>query len=264
MYRHATRSFGPAGRHHATIPSSVTTPSLPRYEQIAQHLRALVAAAEPGDRLPSDAELCEQFSVSRMTARHAVAVLANESLVVRRRGQGTFVAARRVPRLLGSPLSFTESMRRRGLTATSRVLMRTLEVPSSEDVVALRITAAATVVVLERLRLADGVPMAIERAVIHPEVASALPDETTFLSLHDVFEQLGHVPMRALATVSARLVTPREARYLELPRTGVVLCERRIIEDQTGMPLEHTETRYAAERYEFEAVLRRNSTEALE
>jgi GntR family transcriptional regulator len=242
----------------------MTSPRLPRYEEIARHLRTLVADARAGDRLPSDAELCEQFSVSRMTARHAVEVLANENLIVRKRGQGTFVAARRVPRLLGSPLSFTESMRRRGLTATSRVLGRAFEPPAPDDVSALGIEPDTAVLVLERLRLADGVPMAIERAVIHPEVALHLPDDAHMPSLHEAFEQLGHIPMRALATVSARAVTPREARYLELPRSGVVLCERRIIEDQRGLPLEHTETRYAAARYEFEAVLHREATDVLE
>lgn len=242
----------------------MTPPRLPRYEEIARHLRTLVAEARPGDRLPSDAELCEQFSVSRMTARHAVEVLANENLIVRRRGQGTFVAARRVPRLLGSPLSFTESMRRRGLTATSRVLIRAFGSPSPEDAAALGIAPQDTVLVLERLRLADGTPMAIERAVIHPEVASQLPDDARMPSLHEAFEELGHIPMRALATVSARTVTAREARYLELPRNGVVLCERRIIEDQHGLPLEHTETRYAAARYEFDAVLHREETDVLE
>ena len=94
----------------------------PRYLEIADYLRDLIADAQLGDRLPSDAELCDRFGVSRMTARQAVNVLANERLLVRKRGSGTFVTGRRVPRALGSPLSFSESMRRRGMEPTSRVL----------------------------------------------------------------------------------------------------------------------------------------------
>ena len=105
----------------------------PRYEQIADYLRGLVANSEPGDRLPSDAELCERFGVSRMTARQAVQVLASDDLVVRRRGAGTFVAARRVPRLLGSPLSFSESMKRRGMTASSELLQRKEITPTETE-----------------------------------------------------------------------------------------------------------------------------------
>src|SRR3954466_1880961 len=99
----------------ARLAARMTTETTPRYLEIADALRRQVAAGRPGDRLPSDAELCLRFSVSRMTARQAVQLLANEGLLVRRRGEGTFIAARTVPRILGSPLSFTENMRRRGL-----------------------------------------------------------------------------------------------------------------------------------------------------
>ena len=57
-------------------------PRSPRYLEIAEYLRRLVAALEPGARLPSDAELCERFGVSRMTARQAVQLLGTERLLV--------------------------------------------------------------------------------------------------------------------------------------------------------------------------------------
>src|SRR5688500_13009301 len=103
--------------------------SSPRYRQIAEYLRGLVEAGAPGDRLPSDAELCARFEVSRMTARQAVDVLLADQLVLRRRGKGTFVAERPVPRLLGSPLSFTASMGRRGRTPSSQLLASGLMAP---------------------------------------------------------------------------------------------------------------------------------------
>jgi GntR family transcriptional regulator len=232
-----------------------------RYLEIADYLRTLVVAAEPGDRMPSDAEICARFGVSRMTARHAVQLLVNEGLVFRRRGQGTFVSPRRVHRLLGSPLSFTESMRRRGLTASSQVLEFGHIDPTPEDVKALDIGGDERPLLLERLRLADGIPMAIERAVITPRCPDILTEDLERESLHDVFERLGHVPTRALAKVSARSATNRERDLLELTASGVVLCERRVISDQDEMPLEHTETRYAAERYEFDVVLYASETE---
>lgn len=228
-----------------------------RYQEIATYLSGLVADRRPGDLLPSDAELCERFGVSRGTARQAVQQLVIAGSVVRRRGQGTYVAAPRIPRLLGSPLSFTESMRRRGLEASSVVLERGIATPSPADVAALGIAPTDRPVVLERLRLAGGVPMAIERAVITPACAAVIAEDLAAGSLHDAFERLGRRPSVALATVSARRATARERRLLELASSGVVLCERRVISDQDGTPLEHTETRYAAERYEFETVLYR-------
>lgn len=81
-----------------------------RYELIADYLKGLIAEAEPGDRLPSEAELRERFDVSRMTARQAVQMVANDGFIERRRGAGTFIRAHPVPRDLGSSLSFSGSV----------------------------------------------------------------------------------------------------------------------------------------------------------
>jgi GntR family transcriptional regulator len=234
----------------------------PRYLEIADYLRRLVASARTGDRLPSDAELCERFGVSRMTARQAVQLLSNERLLTRRRGDGTFVAARTAARTLGSPLSFTESMRRRGLRATSRVLAAGWSSPHEDDVAALGLGPGEQVIRLDRLRFADGRPMAIERAAIAPAFAAVLGEDLEAGSLHAAFERMGSQPVQAEARVSARRAMSGERQALELGPGGVVLVERRIITDQAGRPLEHTETVYAAERYEFEAVLRGEPVEA--
>ena len=242
----------------------MTSQSQARYAQIAQYLRTLVAAGSPGDRLPSEAELCERFVVSRMTARQAVHLLVTEGLLYRRRGQGTFVAARPVPRPLGSHLSFTESMRRRGLRATSRILVAKLADPTAEDAEALRLQEGDRIVLLERLRLADDTPMAIEHAVLSPALAPVLEDDLEQASLHAAMERLGRIPTRAQARVTARAATADEQRLLELDGGAVLLCERRVISDQDGRPLEHTETRYAAQRYDFEVVFHRDDQDRIE
>ena len=232
----------------------------PRYLEIADYLRELVAKAEPGERLPSDAELCERFGVSRMTARQAVMILANEHLLERKRGSGTYVTSRRVPRALGSPLSFSESMRLRGMVPSSRVL-RAGPVEITEQVAAVfGMETSVPAIVLERLRLADGVPMAIEHAIIPADNSELLDEDLTSGSLHAAFERAGRVPTRALAEVGARMATERERDLLELPANGIILTEVRTIFDQHDAPLEHTSTFYAAERYAFSAVLYRDET----
>ena len=230
-------------------------PSVARHEQIAHHLRRLVAAASPGDRLPSDAELCAQFGVSRMTARQAVQTLANERLLYRQRGRGTFVAARQIPRVLGSPLSFSASTRRRGMAPGSVVLASGRRPASEEEAEALGLAADDLVVTVDRVRLADAVPMAIEHAAIHPSCDFVLDDDLAAGSLHDSFAAHGRTAAAAFAKVASRRATAVEQRLLELGADGVVLTERRTIVDPDGRPLEHTETVYAAERYSFEAVL---------
>jgi GntR family transcriptional regulator len=241
----------------------VSVKGTPRYEAIATHLRELVAQGRPGERLPSDAELCRRFSVSRMTARHAVERLEREGLLYRRRGQGTFVSARPVLRVLGSPLSFTESMRRRGLRATSQLLFSGEVEPSADDVVALRLKTGQPAWVIERLRLADDTPMAIERVVLPPDLFDVAGDDLERASLHEAFERRGRVPTRAQAWVSASVAGARERRLLDLRHPAALIVERRVISDQDELPLEHTETLYTAERYRFETVLLRDAIEML-
>lgn len=227
-----------------------------RYELIAAYLNELVAAAEPGDRLPSEAELCERFGVSRMTARQAVQLVANEGLIERRRGAGTFVRAHPVPRDLGSPLSFTGSMRSRGMTASSETLEWGDVKPNADEQSALGLEDGEGGYVLERLRMADGTPMAIERVVMPRELALSLGDDFQNGSLHDAFRVIGRNPTEAHAEVTARRATKRERELLGLPPSGIIISEKRTIYDQMGAPLERTETRYAASRYSFRAILR--------
>ena len=226
-----------------------------RYLDIAAHLRERVAASEPGDLLPSDAELCQQFNVSRMTARQAVQLLVNEHLVERRRGRGTFVAPRRVPRALGSPLSFTESMRQRGLRASSRPIESRVTTANDQEARALGIDLGDPIYVIERVRLADGVPMAIERVALPTSIAALIDTSLGSGSLHRAFEASDMVPSKAHADVSARLATDWEQEHLELGPNTVVLTEERTIFDQEDRVLEHTVTLYAADRYSFSAVL---------
>jgi GntR family transcriptional regulator len=233
-----------------------------RYEEIAAHLRALARELPAGSRLPSEAELCERFGVSRMTARQAVQQLVADRLVERRRGAGTFVAPDRVPRLLGSPLSFSASMRRRGLTASSRLIDRGRIVPTPSEAAALRLAPGVGAYVLERLRLADGTPMAIERVVMPLEVAELLGDEIETGSLHDAFERIGHTPSRAVAHVTAQRAPAEHRRLLGLGANGIVLVEERVISDQHDRPLEATRSSYVADRYAFEAVLYGDTEEA--
>src|ERR1700754_4565673 len=87
---------------------------VPRYFEIEQALRARIAELAPDDPLPSDAQLCAEFGVSRMTARNAVARLAQEGIVSRVPGRGTFVAEPPVHRQAGNLLSFSAEMRRQG------------------------------------------------------------------------------------------------------------------------------------------------------
>jgi GntR family transcriptional regulator len=225
-----------------------------RYRAIELYLRTLVEAAGPGDPLPSEAELCERFSVSRMTVRQALQELTNDGLVERRRGQGTFVAHRPVHRHPGVFLSFTEEMNRRGMQATSRLLSAGLDDPRRSETLDLGLAPDSQVVRVVRVRLADGVPVALEDAALVPELGWVLDEDLGGGSLHGALAGRGTVATRATGTITARLARASETELLDLTPQSALLVELRILFDQEGQVFERTETRYVADRYVIDVV----------
>jgi GntR family transcriptional regulator len=223
---------------------------VPRYYEIEQALRARIAELRPDDPLPSDAMLCEEFGVSRMTARNAVQRLTQEGLVYRVPGRGTFVAEPPVHRQAGSLLSFTEEMRRRGREPTSRVLARDVREPRPAEASRLQLEPGEQVIAVRRLRLADEEPLAVEEAVFPAAIAPlVLRADLERASLHDTLVQGGHIPTMGRARLGAEAAGEDDASLLDVPPGSPLLVEKRVIHDQDGNPLELCESRYAADRY---------------
>lgn len=223
---------------------------VPRYFEIEQALRGRIAELKPDDPLPSDAMLCEEFGVSRMTARNAVARLAQEGIVYRVPGRGTFVAQPPVHRQAGNLLNFTEEMRRRGRVPRSRLLARALREPTPAESSRLLLPAHARVVAIRRLRLADEEPIAIEEAVFGDPLAPVLlAADLETASLHRTLVAAGRAPTGGRASLGAEEAGAEEAVLLGLAPGAPLLVERRLILDQDGSPLELTESRYAGGRY---------------
>ena len=222
---------------------------VPRYYEIEQALRARVAGLRPGDIMPSDAELCEEFGVSRQTARNAMQRLQQEGLVQRLPGRGTFVAERPIHRQAGSLISFSDEMRRVGRRPSSKVLRRAVR-PATDDEA--KQLGGESVFELVRLRLADAEPIAIEASAFPAELADTLgAADLETGSLFDALVAAGHVPTAGRAELRAGAATAQDAPLDVLPGAPL-LIERRLIFNQAGRPLELTESRYAADRYSLE------------
>ena len=233
------------------------TEFVPRYYEIEQSLRSRVAALEPHAPLPSDAQLCEEFNVSRMTARGAVQRLVQDGLVYRVPGRGTFVASAPANRTASHILSFSDEMRRRGLTPSSQLVERVTRTATAEES---RRLAADEVLVIRRVRQADGEPVALETAVFPAHrVATVLDGDLEGVSIFATLAAAGFVPTAGRAAISSEAAGTEDAKLLGVKRGEPLLVERRLILDQDGVPLELTESRYVGSRYgldvDFDVVL---------
>lgn len=236
----------------------------PRYEQLYRHLVAAIAdgtlASET--QLPPERELAELAQVSRVTVRKAVAQLVEDGQLEQRRGAGTFV---RVPRARqdnsrSALVSFTDYMRQRGKIPTSRILSAGLYAPVPDEQQALGLMTLARVARIERLRSADGVPMALEYSSWPADI---LPDPQTVQgSLYDHVRALGHVPTHAVQRVSAANLKVSEAQLLNMQAGQAVLRIDRTGYLASGRPVEFTRGLYRSDIYDFIAELRLEASPA--
>jgi GntR family transcriptional regulator len=225
----------------------------PQYRQIEQALRERIATLRPGERLPSDAELCAEFGVSRMTARNAMHRLADDGLVRREPGRGSFVAKPAAHRRANRLMTFTQEMRRAGRVPSSRVLTRVVRPSSASESTLLGVPVRQPVVHLRRLRLADGQPIALESAVLLHACAEAVMNaDLARGSLHETLSRAGFVLSRGTGTIAAASATAEEARLLGMRTGDPLLVEHRVICDDEGRAIETTVSAYPADRYALE------------
>jgi GntR family transcriptional regulator len=154
-----------------------------------------------------------------------------------------------VHRRPGVFLSFTEEMHRRGMQPTSRLLQASLETPRPVETSSLGVSQSDQVVRILRVRLADGIAVAIEEATLVPRLADVLDEDLGAGSLHAALAKRGIVAVRATGTITARLARASETQLLDLPPHAALLVEVRVLFDQEGQVFERTETRYVADRY---------------
>lgn len=220
-----------------------------RYEEIEGWLRNLVLSGKAGELIPSEVDIADKFDVSRMTARQAVLNLMREGLVDRKRGAGTFIAEAPLHRREGVLFSFTEDMRRRGMVPSSKLISAKIESASPLEQKSLKLNSGSKVVVIKRIRFADGIPLSLERVALIPEAAAVLDSDLENGSLHEALRAIKITPYVATSWLTARVPTKKEAIDLKLLTNTPLLVEKRVIDDEKGFPIEFTETSYAANRY---------------
>lgn len=233
---------------------------LPLYAQLKAAIDERIDSAEwgPEAQVPSERELCEQFQVSRITVRHTLHQLVSEGRLIRIHGRGTYVASSPVKKQLLPLVGFSEDMQSRGQRPGARVLRFEAASASLAVAQALHLASGEGVVVLKRLRLANGRPMAQETVHL-PEkicpgiIGESLEDRSLYALL---LQKYGIQPGRALQTWQAVACPPADARLLDLRKGSPVLQIQRTTYDQHGRPFEYLESFFRGDKYVWYAELK--------
>lgn len=233
---------------------------VPIYSQIEEYIRDLIRKGElqPGQTLPSEREYSEQFQVSRMTIRQAITKLVNEGYLYRKKGSGTFVAETKFEQALQGLTSFTEDMKARGLTPSSKLLHFEIIPASMQVAVTLQVAEHTPVYELKRIRLADDIPMALETTYIPANLIKGLTEEIISQSIYSYIEDKLQLTIgEATQVIESAIARPNEVELLQLQKgSPILLIERRTYLDN-GTPFEVVRSSYRADRYKFVSQLKR-------
>jgi DNA-binding GntR family transcriptional regulator len=226
-------------------------------QALREILEGLVASLPPGSPLPSERLLADRYGLARMTVRTEVDRLVTEGAIYRLHGRGTFVAEPRVAQAVLFS-SFTEDMRARGMRPGSIVRSQELIEATPFMATTLEIAPGAPVAQLERVRTADGTPMALERAHVPADRFPGV--EQADFANGSLFEVLGRygVHLRdAEQRVVAVAIEAEEAELLGVREGEPGLLFHTLARDATGTPAYYATSLYRGDRYEIELRQRR-------
>jgi GntR family transcriptional regulator len=229
---------------------------LPKHAQLRAILLDLVDQLPVEAPIPSERDLMARFGVSRATVREAVGQLVNEGRLYRIHGKGTFVARGRVESQLHLA-SFTHEMRRRGLDPATLVRSVAEQAPPPYAQAALGLAEEVTAWRVERLRLAGGIPMAVEVGWYPTSLLPGLADEDLSGSLYSLLgTRYGLVIDRGEQSVWAEAADDVTAALLGVPGGAPLMVFRRT-SAAGGRAVEHVTSWYRGDRYQVHMTLNR-------
>jgi len=225
----------------------------PAYVQIADAIKAMLreGALPIGTLLPPERVLGERFGISRMTLRQAYDVLERENLIESHRGRGTFVSPKRMQKQQQEMRSFTEEILARGLTPSSELIaFRTIR-QESADRAFFELPANELLYEIERVRSADGTPVALE--LVHvPQYLCPNLDRFNLgsQSLYQILEEnYGLTLSYCSENISATLPTRKQRKLLQISGpTALLTLNRRTYTDK-DTPAEIGTTTYRGDLY---------------
>ena len=224
----------------------------PLYYQLKELLEEKIRSGEypVGSKIPSELELEKQYSLSRVTVRQALNELANEGLVLRRRGLGTIVqAGKLLNEQLTSIKSFTLEMQERGVVPGTRSIVHSTEIASKEVAQHLIISPGEIVHKVERVRTGNDLPVVVFNSYFAGKYGDILINMRKEASLYEHLKDNGVLIKRASDNYIAVLADIEIARMLEIPVGSPVLRRTRVSYDTNGDVVEYSKCFYNSSLY---------------
>jgi GntR family transcriptional regulator len=234
--------------------------------QLQDYLRDMITSGElqPGDPIPSEAELCRRFNTSRSPVRQAVTALRTEGLLSGGQGRRSIVQSRASSQSFTTLLSFTEWCRSLGAEPGQHTLELARRPGADEVTASFGLEPGAAVVEVLRLRTMDGTPAMLERAAFPPDVGKHLFDfDTDAGSIYEHLTGCGVELYRAENRIDALGAPDVDAGHLGVAPDAPLLRVQRRTSDPRGRLLEIADDRYLPDRAAFTVVNTRSGAAGL-
>lgn len=227
----------------------------PLYQQIKDNIRDNIQKGMYGinQPIPKERELCKKYKVSLITIRQAVNGLVNEGLVQKIQGSGTFVKNSKVEKELGTIISFSEDMKRKGLRPGTKILSKEIIQANTELKAALILKEKDEVVRIKRIRYANRLPLMLEEVNLPYKICSSvLGEDIERRSLHDYLKrELRLVFTRVSQVIEAIVADKDTSTLLEIKNRSPILLIKQTIYTDKNIPVEYNKAIYRCDKYKF-------------
>ena len=225
---------------------------VPLYKQLKDLLLQEIKEGiyKANQKIPTELELSEKYQISRMTVRKALAELVEEGVLAKKQGKGTFVQEEKMTEDLSSPNSFTNLCKRNGKVPGGKTLKCTLQEAKDRDRQQLKLENGEMVILVERVRTADDVPVMLEKLYFPGHLKNILVEDLNNASLYQILlEKYGLQSGNSVISVCE--ATPEEAAELKVKTGTPCLLMEEIVYDQYDKPFHRTKSVLRGDKFKY-------------